>query len=218
MIAASVKLDAFTKVIEEIDKMIVELKDQQGDEVKHRDFCIAELNKNTLELDKNHAKRDELEANIADLKATIKKLATDIETTKQEIADMQIEMKRAGEDRAAENADYQQTVNDHRITQEILTKALQRMQQVYNFMQEPGAPQMQLSGNATDAGSAPARFKKMEKNVGGGKVVRMIEQIIADSKALEAEAVHAEEVSQNAYENFMKDSNKSITQATQSIA
>eukprot|EP00746_Dinoflagellata_sp_MGD_P113864 gnl/MRDRNA2_/MRDRNA2_50555_c0_seq1.p1 gnl/MRDRNA2_/MRDRNA2_50555_c0~~gnl/MRDRNA2_/MRDRNA2_50555_c0_seq1.p1 ORF type:complete len:700 (-),score=229.58 gnl/MRDRNA2_/MRDRNA2_50555_c0_seq1:17-2116(-) len=219
MIAESAKLDAFTKVIEMIDKMIVELKDQQQDEVKHRDFCIAELNKNTLQMDEAHAKRESLQANIADLEATIKKLGTDIETTKEEIAAMEIEMKRAGEDRAAENADYQQTVNDHRITQEILTKALQRMKQVYFFMQEePGAPQMQLSGNATDAGSAPARFKKMEKNVGGSKVVTMIEQIIGDSKGLEAEAIHAEEVSQNAYENFMKDSNKSITQATQSIA
>jgi len=219
MIAESAKLDAFTKVIEMIDKMIVELKDQQQDEVKHRDFCIAELNKNTLQMDEAHAKRESLQANIADLEATIKKLATDIETTKEEIAAMEIEMKRAGEDRAAENADYQQTVNDHRITQEILTKALQRMKQVYFFLQEePGAPQMQLSGNATDAGSAPARFKKMEKNVGGSKVVGMIEQIIGDSKGLEAEAIHAEEVSQNAYENFMKDSNKSITQATQSIA
>jgi len=219
MIATSVKLDAFTKVIEEIDKMIVELKDQQADEVKHRDFCIAELNKNTLQMDEAHAKRDSLEANIADMQATIKKLAENIETTKKEIAEMEVEMKRAGEDRAAENADYQQTVNDHRITQEILKKALQRMKQVYNFLQEePGAPQMQLSGNATDAGSAPARFKKMEKNVGGGKVVRMIEQIIADSKQLEAEAVHAEEVSQSTYENFMKDSNKSITEGSNAIA
>jgi len=218
MIAESIKLDAFTKVIEMIDKMIVELKNQQQDEVKHRDFCIAELNKNTLQMDAAHAKRESLQATIADLEATIKKLARDIATTKQEIVDMEKEMKRAGEDRAAENADYQQTVNDHRITQEILTKALHRMKQVYNFIQQPGAPQMQLSGNATDAGSAPARFKKMEKNVGGGKVVRMIEQIIADSKALEAEAVHAEDVSQSTYENFMKDSNESITQATNSIA
>jgi len=218
MIAESIKLDAFTKVIEMIDKMIVELKNQQQDEVKHRDFCVAELNKNTLQMDAAHAKRESLQATIADLEATIKKLARDIATTKQEIVDMEKEMKRAGEDRAAENADYQQTVNDHRITQEILTKALHRMKQVYNFIQQPGAPQMQLSGNATDAGSAPARFKKMEKNVGGGKVVRMIEQIIADSKALEAEAVHAEDVSQSTYENFMKDSNESITQATNSIA
>merc|ERR1719191_1717155 len=64
MIAMKVKLDAFTKVIEAIDKMIVELKDQQADEVKHRDFCIAELNKNTLEQDKGYAKRDGLTASI----------------------------------------------------------------------------------------------------------------------------------------------------------
>merc|ERR1719191_2378594 len=83
MIAESIKLDAFTKVIEMIDKMIVELKNQQQDEVKHRDFCIAELNKNTLQMDAAHAKRESLEANIADMQATIKKLAENIETTKK---------------------------------------------------------------------------------------------------------------------------------------
>merc|ERR550537_2161787 len=46
----------------------------------------------------------------------------------------------------------------------------------------------------------------------------MIEQIIADSKQLEAEAIHAEQVSQDTYEKFMKDSNKMIEQGTQAIA
>merc|ERR1719488_298119 len=45
----------------------------------------------------------------------------------------------------------------------------------------------------------------------------LLETIIADSKKTEDEAIAAEEDSQAAYENFMKDSNKSITQMTQSI-
>merc|ERR1719146_283450 len=65
-------------------------------------------------------------------------------------------MKRASEDREAENADFQQAAMDQRITQQILQKAINRMSQVYAFLQqmemesqEPGAPQMKLSATHT---------------------------------------------------------------------
>merc|ERR1719247_960829 len=82
----------------------------------------------------------------------------------------------------------------------------------------PGAPHTQTSATDTDPGSGPARFNEYEKNAGGGKVVAMIEGIINDSKALEAEAIAAEQDSQTAYENFMKESNDSITNLTEAIA
>merc|ERR1719301_440186 len=137
---------------------------------------------------------------------------------KNEIEEMQTQMKRASEDREAENADYQQAVSDQRITQMILDKALQRMKQVYAMMQQPGAPHIQTSGTDTDPGSGPARFTKYEKNAGGGKVVAMIEGVINDSKKLEAEAIAAEQDSQTAYENFMKESNDSITKLSEAIS
>merc|ERR1719161_2157736 len=46
----------------------------------------------------------------------------------------------------------------------------------------------------------------------------MIEGVINDSKALEAEAIAAEQDSQTAYENFMKESNDSITKLSEAIA
>merc|ERR1719146_296077 len=117
---------------------------------------------------------------------------------------------------------------DQRLTQMILTKALDRMKQVYALMQAraiqqhqqlaPGAPHIQTSATDTDPGSGPARFTKYEKNAGGGKVVAMIEGVINDSKALEAEAIAAEQDAQTAYENFMKESNDSITKLSEAIA
>merc|ERR1719284_1531174 len=99
-------------------------------------------------------------------------------------------MKRASENREAENADFQQAVTDQRITQQILQKALERMQSVYSFLQQPGGPHIQTSGTDTDPGNGPARFKdNAQKKAGGAKVVRMIETIISDSKALEGEAI-----------------------------
>merc|ERR1719321_1072570 len=46
----------------------------------------------------------------------------------------------------------------------------------------------------------------------------MIEGVINDSKKLEAEAIAAEQDSQTAYENFMKESNAEITELTEAIS
>merc|ERR1719277_1110789 len=117
-----------------------------------------------------------------------------------------------------ESADYQQTISDQRLTQMILQKALARMKEVYAFLQQqPGAAHIATSGTHTDAGNGPARFTKYEQNAGGARVVAALETIIADSKKTEDEAIASEEDSQSAYENFMKDSNKSITKSSQSI-
>merc|ERR1719181_1241149 len=104
------------------------------------------------------------------------------------------------------------------MTQMILTKALDRMKQVYELLQKaPGAPHTQTSATKTDPGNGPARFTKYEKNAGGSKVVALIEEVINDSVTAENEAIAAEQDAQIAYENFMKDSNVSITKLTEAI-
>merc|ERR1719487_3108773 len=221
MIAASAQLDAFTEVKALIDKMIAELTTQQKDEVDHRDWCIENLNTNKRETAAAYDKRDNLEAKIADLKKTIEQLTKDIAASKAAVAEMMKQMKRASETREAENADFQVTVNDHRVMSMILTKALDRMKQVFALLQQrqPGAPHIQTSGTHTDPGNGPAKFKdNAAKNAGGGRVVAMLEEILADTRKTEDQAMASEQDSQSAYENFMKDSNKSITKTTQAIS
>merc|ERR1719484_12838 len=220
MLAASAQLDAFTEVKALIDKMVSELTTQQQDEVDHRDWCIDELNTNKRQTTAAYDKKDSLTAQIADLEKTIEKLTKDIDATKAAVAEMKNQMKRASETREAENADFQVTVNDHRVMSMILTKALDRMKQVYALLQQrqPGAPHIQTSATHTDPGNGPAKFKKMEKNAGGGRVVAMLEEVLADTKKTEDQAMASEADAQSAYENFMKDSNKSIKKTTQSIS
>jgi len=214
-LATAAELDAFVKVKEAIDKMVAELKTQQADEVEQRDWCKDELANNDREMAAADDKKVSLQMKISDLEKSIETFRTDIESTKASIAEAQTQMRKASEIREGENADYQQTVTDHRLTQMILDKALVRMQQVYAFLenradQQPGAPHIQTSGNHTDPGNGPARFTKYEKNAGGSRVVQMIKTIIADSKKTEDEAIASEGDAQAAYESFMKDSNKEI--------
>merc|ERR1719454_1039731 len=221
LLAASAQLDAFTKVKALIDKMVAELTTQQKDEVDKRDWCIEELNTNKRDTTAAYDKKDSLLTQKADLEKNIEKLTKDIDASKAAVAEMKNQMKRASETREAENADFQTTVSDHRVMAMILTKALDRMKQVYALLQQrqPGAPHIQTSGTHTDPGNGPAKFKdNAANNAGGGRVVAMLEEILADTRKTEDQAMASEADSQSAYENFMKDSNKSIKQTQESIS
>merc|ERR1719311_1319024 len=136
-----------------------------------------------------------------------------ITTLQAEIAEMQTQLKRAGEDREKENADFQATVSDQRASQQILNKALDVLKAVYAKKEF-----FQLKAKQEPAGPPPPPgFKKYEKSGGAGGVMGMIEQIIRDAKQLEAEAIQAETDSQKAYESFVKDSNKSIEEKNRDI-
>jgi hypothetical protein len=221
LLAISAQLDVFTKIKEEIDKLIGEMKAQQAEEVEHRDFCIKDLNENNRSQTAAYEKKDSLQTRMADLEKNIETLTNNLKTTAQEIADTQTQMGRRSETREAENGDYQQTVQEQRITQMILQKAIDRMAQVYAMLQarrQPGAPHTQTSATATDPGNGPAKFKKYEENAGGKRVLAMLDDVMKDSQAMEDEAIRDEEDAQTAYENFMKDSNKFIIQSTKAIA
>jgi len=220
LLASRAQLDAFTKVKELIDKMVTELSKQQEDEVAHRDWCIEEINTNKRSTQAANDKKDSLTSRIADLEKTIEDLIKEISATVAAVAEMQNQMKRASEIREAENHDYQVTVDDQRMTQLILGKALARMQEVYAFIQQPataGAAHVHTSGTHTDPGNGPARFTKYGKNAGGARVLRMLEEVLADSQKMEDDAIAAEQNAQTAYENFMKDSNSGITAATKKL-
>merc|ERR1712217_425722 len=115
-LAYQVKLDAFTRVKKAIDDMIAQLLKEKADEIKHKDFCTDELNSTQLQTEKKDREKQDLVAKIEELEGTIKALAEAIETLKGEIAGMQVQLKRAGEDREKQNKEFQMTVADQRET------------------------------------------------------------------------------------------------------
>merc|ERR1719277_2828605 len=118
-LAYRVRLDAFTRVKKAIDDMVAELLKEKEDEIKHKDFCVDEFNTNQLQTERKEREKKDLLARIADLEATIDALARAIKTLKSEIAEMQVRLKRAGEDREKQNKEFQMTVADQRETQKL---------------------------------------------------------------------------------------------------
>merc|ERR1712203_652800 len=134
-----------------------------------------------------------------------------IDTLKAEIAEMQVQLKRAGEDREKQNKEFQSTVADQRETQKLLTAALGMLQDFYGKealvqkKQEPVGP------------PPPAGFEAYKNNAASGGVIQLIQQIISDAKAMEAETIRAEEDAQKAYEDFVKETNNSIEAKSKDI-
>merc|ERR1712188_36183 len=130
-LAVRVRLDAFTKVKKAIDDMVTQLLKEKEDEIKHKDFCVEEFNTNELQTEKKEREKQDLTAKIEDLEMTIKQLTEAIDQLKAEIAEMQVQLKRAGEDREKENKEFQMTVADQRATQKLLTAALNILKGFY---------------------------------------------------------------------------------------
>merc|ERR1712187_244469 len=130
-LAVRVRLDAFTRVKNAIDDRVAQLLKEKEDEIKHKDFCVDEFNTNELQTEKKEREKADLTAKIEDLEMTIKQLTEAIDALKAEIAEMQVQLKRAGEDREKENKEFQMTVADQRATQKLLTAALNILKGFY---------------------------------------------------------------------------------------
>jgi hypothetical protein len=205
MLAASMRTDVFAKIKTAIDEMVAQLKQEQKDEVKHRDFCIAELNENEKATDDAYDTKKELQTKTDELEMLIKNTDEEIAAAKQSIVDTQLQIKKGSENREKENWDYQTTIADQKATQDILKKALQKLKDFYALVQTNQEP-------------PPADFKEYKKSGGASGVMMMIETIVEESVQVAADAVKAEQESQTGYEKFVKESNELIETLNKGIA
>lgn len=175
------------------------------------DFCVAELNENQLQTEQKARKKQGTETKIAGYETSIKELTETLDTLHKEIAEMNIQIKRAGEDRELENKDFQATVADQRETQKLLQKAITVLKTVYTKTTVTTAKEfIQVDSQMGQTPAPPPGFSDYNKNQGGGGAVALLTEILGDAKVMEAEAVKDEQAAQETYEKFVKDTNDSI--------
>merc|ERR1719161_887896 len=209
-LAVSMRTDVFAKIKVAIDQMVAQLKQEKKDDVKHRDFCIAELNQNEKQTDEAYDTKKALGIKTDDLNLLITNIGEEIAAAEKEVADNKLEIKKASENREAENFDYQNTVAEQKATQAILTKALQKLKDFY------ANPNYQFIQGKQEP--PPEGFKEYKKSGGAAGVMTMIETIIEESAAVQKDAAKAEQESQTGYEKFVKDSNDAIDTLNKGIA
>eukprot|EP00419_Tripos_fusus_P021876 CAMPEP_0172719882 /NCGR_PEP_ID=MMETSP1074-20121228/75756_1 /TAXON_ID=2916 /ORGANISM="Ceratium fusus, Strain PA161109" /LENGTH=703 /DNA_ID=CAMNT_0013545281 /DNA_START=62 /DNA_END=2173 /DNA_ORIENTATION=- len=205
-LAYSVRLDAFTKVKKAIDNMIAQLLKEQANEVKHKDFCVEEFSSNKLQTQDKSREKASLVAKATDLAQTADDLSDAIDKLKAESAEMKIQLKRAGEDREKENAEFRVQVADQRETVKLLNAALEILSDFYS---KAAAALLEKRDDA-DGSPPPPGFSAYKKNAKGGGILNLIKQIITDAKAMEAEALRSEKSAQRAYEDFVKTTNANM--------
>merc|ERR1719387_271612 len=215
-LALAARSDVFSKVRENIDKLIEELKSLQADEVKQKDFCRQEFHENDMQTAEKSDVREDTEQKIASLESTIKGLKASTAALHKEIAEAYVQIKAGSENRIKENQEFQAVVADQRAMQAILKKALGRLQQFYGKSALVQAGVRQVPGAA--APPMPPGFAPYKKNSGGAAgVAMMLEQVIAEAQTIEKEAAGTENEDQAAYAKFMTDSNKAIAEMQASL-
>jgi chromosome segregation ATPase len=208
ILATSVQLDAFTKVKKAIDDMVSMLEMQQGDEVKKSDWCKAELQENEMATARTTDEKGALEAKIADLESSMKSLQDGIADGHKQIAQLQLELQRATEDRKIENHDFQKTVADQTTTIEVLHKALDKLAKYYDLVQ------VKASGSRQ---TPPVPQMEYKPNQGSSSVMEMIEKLIHDAQKLMADSKKSESDAQAAYEQIIADTNASVEAAQKEV-
>jgi len=177
---------------------VAALLEEKAAEIKHKDFCVKELDENQMETMKKEREKQELLALIETLESTIKDLTAALDALKADIAEMTKQIKLAGEDREKENMEFQAVLADQRATQKVLKAALAALAEFYgeaNLLQQP---------------EPPAGFGEYKKSSSSAGVMDLIKNIVADAKAMEDETTRDEENAQKAYEDFVVKSNDSI--------
>jgi len=212
-LAVSARMDAFGNLKKTIQTMVERLLKEKEDEVKKKDFCVEQFNENSRDTEEKNTQKSDLEAHIGQLKAAVDQLAKDIETIEATMADHSHQLKIAGEDREKANRDFQVTIADQRATQKLIGTALGVLKGFYEK-----AALVQATAHGKASVSQPQGFKSYEKNKQSGGVMGMMQGIIDDAKAMEAEAIRAEEDAQKAYEDFTVDTNNSLESLKKDLA
>merc|ERR1719502_138536 len=130
-LAVHMRLDAFTKVKEAMDKMTAELKSQQKEEVEKKDYCTKKIDETEDFIKVGQQEKEDLDGKHKDLASTIAGLKAQIKTLNNEVSEAQVSLKKAGEDRKAANKLYQTSMSDQRATIQILNMALNRLKDFY---------------------------------------------------------------------------------------
>merc|ERR1719201_1728634 len=130
-LSASVRLDAFVKVEQEITGMISDIEAESASEVAIQDKCKKEFHKNDMEVMEIDETISDLTTKINDFASAIDTLTKEIAALKAEITETTINIQRANELRVKSNKEFQSAVADQRATQAILKKALDRLGDFY---------------------------------------------------------------------------------------
>jgi len=220
-LAVGVRLDGFEQVRKLMDNMVARLTKQQQDEYTKHEACTKDIHANEREARSKTSDKKDLEGETADIERTLATLDEELEELKAQIGEMHTSLQQAGEERLAQNHEFQQEVVDQRATAAVLSQGLERLREFYtskpktllavraqHSRQEPG----------TLAPSPPVAGKEHTKSRMAPGVIQMLEKIIQEAQRAEQEAAQSEQASQEAYSEFVANTNAVLDASEKAVA
>jgi chromosome segregation ATPase len=226
----------FEKIIGMIDDLVVELKAEQEEDEKKKEYCAAEF-------DKSEDKHKVLTKSISDLESAIAESEEGITTTKSEIEALSDGIRaldksvtEATEQRKEENEEYTALMAGNTAAKELLAFAKNRLNKFYNpkLYKPPAKAELSAEDQATlaaggtlapteapggiagtgvtvlaqaDPGPPPASIKAYsKKGEESNGIIAMIDMLIKDLDKEMTQAELEEKDGQGDYETFMQDS------------
>merc|ERR1719174_1172770 len=123
--------DPFKEVIGMIDEIIAELETEEGDDLKTKEQCEKERMENTQEA-KTVAKEIDTNVETIDrLTAQIEAANKTIQAIVQEIQELDIEIRDAGDNRAKENKEYMAAESEDMAAVELIENAKGVLEKFY---------------------------------------------------------------------------------------
>merc|ERR1712217_730684 len=113
----------FDRVIGEIDKMIGILREEEQDDIKHRDRCQGSQNKNKNDLEDLQYAVEKTEAKIKKAEGQKEELKEKVKSIKKSIADTEEEMETAKKNREEENKEFIKAVKEDADAIKLIEKA-----------------------------------------------------------------------------------------------
>jgi len=213
----------FDKVLKMIDELVANLKVEQEEDDKKKDYCTVELDGAD---DKKKAQERTLadhETAIAEAEAGVAALKDEIEALTAGIADLDQSVVEASSQRKQEHAEYMELISSNSAAKDVLGMAINRLNQFYNpklHIPVTAAPAafVQISAQRDDPGPAPETFDEYSsKSEETNGVVGMINTLIKDLDKEMTEAEANEENSQKAYAQAMQDASDKKAADTESL-
>eukprot|EP00429_Kryptoperidinium_foliaceum_P050495 CAMPEP_0176106300 /NCGR_PEP_ID=MMETSP0120_2-20121206/53345_1 /TAXON_ID=160619 /ORGANISM="Kryptoperidinium foliaceum, Strain CCMP 1326" /LENGTH=732 /DNA_ID=CAMNT_0017440423 /DNA_START=78 /DNA_END=2276 /DNA_ORIENTATION=- len=204
-LAVRVRLDAFTKVKEAMDKMHAELAKQQKEEYAKWELCKKEIDRTEDDIKVGEHLKEDLDEQHLQLVNQIDQLNSEIEALKKEEQELMVALKQAGEQRKEANELFQTSVMDQRAVINILNKALARLKQFY----QPSAELVEVSAHEPNqpgfaVAPRPKGGKAYAKSAGSGGVIQLIMKVIEDAELEEQQLAQDEQSAQADYSEFVQ--------------
>jgi len=205
------KVGHFDEVIEAIDKIIAELKEEADEDMKKRDQCLEEYQKIESTVKETEWLIEKNEAKIEKLEALIEKLRKEKEETLEAIEQVKEDIKAMKKTRKEENEEFLQAKKDDQDAIKLLVEARKFLKDYYeknkiplgkvqegSFMQQ--GPEFEVPED--QAPEADFSGKGSRKNEAKG-IVSIMTMIIEDLNDEIKNAMTAEEKAQLAFEKAL---------------